>query len=151
LEKCARPKDQVSVDPVQNSVSISATQSIFRASISSLVATAVDAAAYQALLFVWLGHYGLAAATAAVAGAITNFLLNRQWAFSATEQSALVQAARYVVVSTLTFVCLRLMLWLFIEVMAAGMRVAWLPAKILAFLLVSYPMQRWWVFRARAA
>jgi putative flippase GtrA len=124
---------------------------MFRASISSLVATAVDAVVYQGLLFVWLGRYGFAAAAAAVAGAIMNFLLNRQWAFPATEQSALIQAARYVVVSTLTFVLLRLMLWLFIEVVGTGMRIAWIPAKILAFLLVSYPMQRWWVFRARAA
>ena len=136
---------------MQNVVPISAAQSMFRASISSLVATAVDAVAYQALLFVWLGHYGFAAAAAAVAGAVTNFLLNRQWAFLATAQSALVQAARYVVVSALTFVCLRFLLWLFIEVMGQGARIAWLPAKILAFLVVSYPLQHFWVFRARSA
>ena len=136
---------------MQNTESIRATQSMFRASISSMVATAVDALVYQGLLFIWIGRYGMAAAAAAVAGAITNFILNRQWAFSATEQSALVQAARYVVVSTLTFIFLRLMLWLFIEVVGIDMRIAWLPAKVLAFLLVSYPMQRLWVFRARAA
>ncbi len=135
---------------MQNAGSISATQSMLRASISSLVATAVDAIAYQTLLFLWFGRYGLAAAAAAVGGAIANFLLNRQWTFSATEQNALGQAARYAVVSTLTFAVLRFMLWLLIEILGTGMRIAWLPAKVLAFLLVSYPMQRWWVFRARA-
>ena len=122
---------------------------VLKASVSSLAATAVDAIAYQALLFVWVGHYGVAAAMAAVAGAVTNFVINRQWTFAATEQSALVQALRYAAVSLLTFLCLRGLLWWFIEVLGMGMRIAWLPAKILAFLMCSYPLQRSWVFRTR--
>ena len=124
---------------------------VLKASVSSLAATAVDAIAYQALLFVWIGRYGVAAALAAVAGAITNFVINRQWTFAATEQNALVQALRYAVVSLLTFLCLRSLLWWFIEVLGTGMRIAWLPAKILAFVMCSYPLQRCWVFRAKTS
>jgi putative flippase GtrA len=124
--------------------------SIVRASISSLAATAVDAAAYQACLFIWMGRYGVAAAVAAVGGAITNFVINRQWAFNAKDQNPLVQALRYAIVSLLTFLCLRGLLWLFIEMLGMGMRIAWLPAKILAFVMISYPLQRCWVFKARA-
>jgi len=130
-------------------VTSSGAGQVLKASVSSLAATAVDAIAYQALLFVWVGHYGVAAAMAAVAGAVTNFVINRQWTFAATEQSALVQALRYAAVSLLTFLCLRGLLWWFIEVLGMGMRIAWLPAKILAFLMCSYPLQRSWVFRTR--
>lgn len=129
-------------------MSLSASTSAFRASVSSLVATGVDALVYQGVLFALLGRYGLAAAAGAVAGAIANFLLNRHWAFAARSQNAFLQAARYVIVSALTFICLRGLLWLFIEVLGAGMRVAWLPAKIGAFILISYPLQKWWVFRS---
>lgn len=122
---------------------------VFRASVSSLAATAADAAVYQAWLFVWVGRYGVAAGIAAIAGAIANFVINRQWTFSATAQSAWVQALRYAAVSLLTFLCLRGLLWWLIEVLGMGMRIAWLPAKILAFVVCSYPFQRYWVFKAR--
>ena len=120
-----------------------------RATISSLLATAVDALAYQSILFILIGRYGVAAALAAIAGALTNFLVNRHWTFAAAEQKLLWQAFRYAIVSSLTFLCLRFFLWLLIEFGSIGMRIAWLPAKILAFLIVSFPMQRIWVFRAR--
>lgn len=120
-----------------------------RATVSSLLATGVNAVAYQAYLCVAYGRYGVAAAAGAIAGAVTNFLLNRNWAFGATQEKMLWQALRYVAVSLLTFLGLRVMLWALIELGSVGMRIAWLPAKVLAFLLVSYPLQRLWVFRRR--
>jgi len=120
---------------------------LVRASVSSIVATIVDGVVYQGLLFAWPGRYGVAAGAAAVAGALTNFLLNRSWTFAGTEGNVVGQALRYVVVSGLTFLCLRGLLWLLIERLHVDMRVAWMPAKVLAFVLVSYPMQRFWVFR----
>jgi putative flippase GtrA len=131
-------------------VTSSAVGPVIKASISSLAATVADGVVYQGLLFVWVGHYGVAAAGGAGAGAITNFVINRQWTFAATEQNALVQAFRYAIVSLLTFLCLRGLLWLFIEVLGVGMRIAWLPAKILAFLMFSFPLQKSWVFKPRA-
>jgi putative flippase GtrA len=124
-------------------------QTLARATVSSLLATGVDAVVYQASLSVAYGRYGVAAAAGAVAGAITNFLLNRHWAFDATHDKMPWQALRYVVVSLVTFFGLRVMLWALIELGSVGMRIAWLPAKILAFLLVSFPLQRVWVFRRR--
>jgi putative flippase GtrA len=124
---------------------------LVRAGVSSIAATIVDGLVYQGLLSLWPGRYGAAAAVAAVAGAITNFVLNRRWTFADTEGSALGQATRYMVVSLSTFLCLRGLLWLLIEPMRVDMRMAWLPAKIVAFLLVSYPLQRWWVFKPRTA
>jgi len=122
-----------------------------RAAASSLLATLVDALVYQIVLFVAVGRYGVSAALAAVAGALTNFLVNRQWAFRAREESWFWQGLRYAAVSLLTFVCLRIMLWLLIEEAGTGMRIAWLPAKLIAFVLVSFPLQKVWVFRTRVS
>ena len=122
-----------------------------RATVSSLLATAVDALAYQLVLYLLIGRYGVAAAIAAIAGAVSNFLVNRYWTFVATNQRMVGQIIRYAIVSLLTFVCLRSMLWLLIEYGSVGMRIAWLPAKILAFVLVSFPMQKIWVFRVRTS
>ena len=124
---------------------------LFRASVSSIAATIVDGLFYQGMLSAWAGRYGAAAAAAAVAGAITNFVLNRRWTFADTEGNAVGQAVRYVVVSLLTFLCLRGVLWLLIEPLHVDMRLAWLPGKVAAFLLVSFPLQRWWVFKPRPA
>lgn len=129
---------------------VGAAQSMVRSGVSSIIATVVDAIVYQAMLFVWIGHYGVAAAVAAVAGAITNFAINRQWSFVATGHNVVGQAIRYTVVSGLTFACLRFLLWLFIEVIGIGVRIAWIPSKILAFVVISFPMQRFWVFRIKS-
>ncbi len=124
---------------------------LFRATVSSLLATAVDALAYQLVLYLLVGRYGVAAALAAIAGAVSNFFVNRHWTFVATEGRMIWQVLRYIVVSLLTFVCLRTLLWLLIEYGSVGMRIAWLPAKILAFVAVSFPMQKLWVFRVRTS
>ena len=108
-------------------------RTLARATASSLLATLVDAVVYQLGLFVLVGRYGVCAALAAVAGAVTNFAVNRHWAFGATGQGMLLQACRYAIVSAMTFGCLRVLLWLLIEYGSVGMRIAWLPAKILAF------------------
>jgi putative flippase GtrA len=126
-------------------------RTLARATVSSLLATGVDALAYQVVLYFLIGRYGVAAAIAAIAGAVTNFLVNRHWTFVATQQRMVWQALRYAIVSLLTFACLRALLWLLIEYGSVGMRIAWLPAKILAFVMVSFPMQKIWVFRVRTS
>ena len=66
-------------------------------------------------------------------------------------ERALPQALRYAVVSLATFFALRLLLAGTVEGLGWSPRIAWLPAKLLAFALVSYPAQRLWVFSRRAA
>jgi putative flippase GtrA len=123
---------------------------VLRAAISSGAATLADGLLYETVLFVSLKYYGMAALLGATAGAVTNFLLNRHWTFTATETRILRQIARYTAVSGLTFLGLRALLWLFIEVLAQSARLAWLPAKVLAFFAISYPLQRIWVFHRNA-
>jgi putative flippase GtrA len=124
---------------------------VAKAILSSGAATVSDGAVYQLLLFVLPAHYGLVAAAGAVAGAIVNFLINRHYTFAQSAERLLPQAVRYAVVSLTTFFALRLLLLASVEGLGWSPRVAWLPAKLLAFLLVSYPAQRFWVFGTRRA
>ena len=125
-------------------------KSVAKASVSSLAATVADGLVYQLALFVVPTHYGFVAAAGAVAGAIVNFSINRHYTFRRSlSERALPQALRYAVVSLTTFFALRLLLAGAIEGIGLSPRVAWLPAKLLAFVLVSYPAQRLWVFSAR--
>jgi putative flippase GtrA len=123
---------------------------VVKASLSSGAATVADGAVYQLLLFVLPSHYGFVAAAGAVAGAIVNFSINRHYTFARASERAWPQAARYVVVSLATFFALRLLLAGSVEGLGWSPRIAWLPAKLLAFALVSYPAQRLWVFAARS-
>lgn len=123
---------------------------VAKAALSSGAATLADGIVYQMLLFALPHHYGFVAAAGAVAGAVVNFLVNRHYTFSLTAERAWPQALRYAVVSLATFLALRLLLAGSIEGLGMSPRVAWLPAKGAAFLLVSYPAQRLWVFSNKA-
>jgi len=123
---------------------------VAKAALSSGAATIADGVVYQMLLFVLPAHYGFVAAAGAVAGAIVNFMINRHYTFAQSAERALPQALRYAAVSLATFVALRLLLAGTVEGLGWSPRIAWLPAKLLAFALVSYPAQRLWVFSRRA-
>jgi putative flippase GtrA len=117
-----------------------------KAALSSLAATLADGVVYELSLFPLAKHYGVAAAAGAVGGAIVNFLINRYYTFSLAAERAWPQALRYALVSLLTFLTLRLFLAGTVEGLGMSPRVAWLPAKLAAFLLVSFPAQKLWVF-----
>ncbi|MEO8902821.1 MAG: GtrA family protein [Polyangiaceae bacterium] len=133
-------------------VSVSAPQLpvLAKAAVSSGAATLADGVVYQLLLFVLPQHYGVVAAAGAVAGAVVNFLINRHYTFARSVERVWPQALRYAVVSLATFCALRLFLLGSIEGLGWSARIAWLPAKLAAFLLVSYPAQRLWVFSGKA-
>ena len=121
---------------------------IAKAGLSSLAATLADGLVYQLLLFVVPARYAAVAALGAVAGALVNFGINRYYTFEHRSESAGPQALRYALVSLTTFLALRFALQGLVEGLGWSARVAWLPAKLLAFAVISYPLQRIWVFRA---
>ena len=122
---------------------------VLRATLSSGAATVSDGVVYQLLLFALPVHYGFVAAVAALAGASVNFMINRHYTFANSAERALPQLIRYAAVSLATFLVLNLLLAGTVEGLGWPARVAWLPAKLLAFALVSYPAQRLWVFAPR--
>lgn len=129
-------------------VGVREARTFAKASVSSGIATLVDGGIYQAVLF-FVPSYTLAAFAGAVLGAVTNFALNRTWAFPRTSKGLAHQAMLYAIASGATYLALQLSLFLLIEVAGVHTRVAWLPAKAAAWLLVSYPMQRFFVFAER--
>jgi putative flippase GtrA len=122
---------------------------VLKASVSSGAATLADAVVYQVLLFALPTHYGFVAAVGAAFGAVVNFMINRHYTFVSSAGRAWPQALRYAAVSLATFLSLRLLLAGAVEGLGWSPRIAWLPAKLLAFALVSYPVQRLWVFSRR--
>jgi putative flippase GtrA len=118
-----------------------------RAALCSLVATLNDGLVYRGLLSIASGHYGVAAFGGALMGGTLNFALNRSWTFRGSWKRVDLQAGQYVIGALLTYLGVQTTLWVLIERFGAGEKVAWLPAKILAFALISYPFQRFVVFR----
>jgi putative flippase GtrA len=111
-----------------------------------VAATLHDGIAYQATLIMAARSYGVAALTGALVGGVTNFLLNRYWTFRATGRPFFSQSVLYVVGSVLTFAVLRTTLWVLVEKAGVRERMAWFPAKAVAWAGMSYPFQRFVVF-----
>jgi putative flippase GtrA len=127
------------------SLSISDWAVLLRASASSLTATAVDGVAYQLVLLLGWG-YTAAAAAGAVIGAVTNFTMNRSWAFPPSGRTLRSQLALYCLASLLTYLGLQACLVLLIEVLHVDERLAWVPAQLIAWGAISYPLFRRVVF-----
>lgn len=117
-----------------------------RASVSSGIATAADGVAYQAILLFGTGSYGVAAFAGALLGGVTNFGLNRRWVFAATTKGLRLQAFEYALTCLATYAALQTCLLLLVEGLAVSAHLAWVPAKVIAWLAVSYPVQRFLVF-----
>jgi putative flippase GtrA len=117
-----------------------------RALMSSTAATLIDGAMYYATLLALHESYSLAAVLGALVGAVTNFLISRYWAFPPTLKRIDYQAFQYMIGSGLTYFALQASLMLQIEVLHVDERVAWFPAKVVAWALVSYPYSRFVAF-----
>ena len=66
-----------------------------------------------------------------------NFLLNRYWTFRASARPLLGQTILYVAGSVLTFLVLRTALWVLVEKAGVRERVAWFPAKAMAWVVMA--------------
>jgi putative flippase GtrA len=119
-----------------------------KAQVSALVATGVDFGTL--LLLVEKIHlaYPYGVALGALAGAITNFQMNRHWSFQAASGSVKKQAFRYALVSagSLVLNTLGVMLW------TEFFQVHYVHSKILTSILVgilfNYPLHRDFVYRS---
>lgn len=121
-----------------------------RASCSGIAGTLTEAALYYLVL--WLGGFGAglyvpASLFGGLGGAVANFLLNRYWAFRSTEKHIAMQAVQYLIASALTYLAMVGALAVLIEVVRVSQGFAYPPAKLFAWLMVSYPVARFIVFR----
>lgn len=122
-----------------------------RALLASAVATLVDGAVYNGLLWVQRGRYMGPAVAGAAFGAATNFLICRYWVYPPTNKRIDRQALQYLIGSALTYLALQAVLMACIEGAHMDPHLAWIPAKVVAWGAVSYPFSRFVAFRGHDA
>lgn len=136
------PASATTANPVAVEAKIAA-----RAVVASVAGTLADGTAYQLVLSAAASRYSLAAFAGAVVGGLTNFLLGRYWAFPPAGRRLAPQMGLYALGSLLTYFALSATLFVLIEKGGMNERLAWVPGKVVAWIVVSYPFQRWVVFR----
>ena len=122
------------------------TKRFMRVSVSGMVATAVDVVALILLVEVLRSHVTIAAFLAAALGGVTNFLINKYWAFDDDAPLELRQVTIYALVSLVTAAFTAAA----IHILAVLIGIPYLFAKAIAaalvFLLWTYPAQARLVF-----
>jgi hypothetical protein len=118
-----------------------------KANVSSVTATGLDWALMTALT--WAGvHYLVSVAVGSVAGAATDFLLKRHWAFDRATKGGLgVEGLRYLAVSGSSLAWNLVVAYALVD----GLRLPAIPGAIAASVIVgviwNYPLHRFYVFR----
>lgn len=121
--------------------------SFSRAQISSILATLVDWGALFFLverLHVW---YVIAVAAGSLLGAVTNFLLNRYWTFTATHRRLHRQAIRYFFTAIGSMALNTGGVYLLTEFGKVHYSISVISVALLVGWLFNYPIQRLWVFK----
>lgn len=121
-----------------------------RATVTSIAATVVDFSMLYTLVEWGHVYYVVATACAAACGAVTNFALNRFWAFDARHHKIGHQGVRYAAVSAGSLLLNTGLVFCFTEF--GGLR--YLVSKAVASVTVgwawNYPLHRYYVFPAKA-
>ena len=115
--------------------------------IAAITATVVDFAllfALTELLHVW---YVVATALGAVAGAVVNFWINRQWSFAATHAGWHGQALRYSLVSAASALLNAGGTWLVTEQGHIHYAVSVVAVSLFVGVVFNFPLHRYYVFR----
>lgn len=120
-----------------------------RANATAFAATVVDVGTLAALVELAHLHYVPATSCGAVAGAITNFLLNKYWAFEHKHGRLYAQGVRYALVSSGSLLLNTFLVFCLTEF--AGLM--YLKSKAIAAIAVgwgwNYPLHRYFVFPPR--
>lgn len=124
-------------------------RTFFKAQLSSLLATAVDFLTMVCLVELFGLHYSLAVVAGAVAGALSNFLVNRYWSFKVSDMPVKQQSLKYVVVWTGSV----LLNVTGVYILTHFARLSYMLSKIIVAVLVglgfNYVLQKKYVFSAR--
>jgi len=123
------------------------SHSFTKSQIAAFIATAVDFTCLILLvegLAVW---YVTATALAALAGAITNFLLGRHWSFLATDEHWKHQALRYVWVAVGSLLLNTYCVYLFTEILEFQYLISKCVAAVIIGIAFNYPLHKYYVFK----
>ena len=118
-----------------------------RSTITSLFTTALDFGTLTGLVELLGVNYVLATWLGSVVGSLSNFTINRVWAFDARDRPGTGQFARFVVVQAGATLWHTLGVWLLTRFEGLPYQASKLVIAALVYLVWNYPMNRWFVFR----
>ena len=122
-------------------------KSFTRNSITSIFTTALDFGVLTGLVEIVHVHYVIAVFLGTVAGALSNFLINRYWSFEAADRGAHWQLVRFLPVQAGSSGLQTVGVWL----VTSHWHLAYYWSKVVVsigvYLCWNYPMNRWFVFR----
>jgi putative flippase GtrA len=125
-------------------------KSFTRSVVTSIFSTAVDFATLTVLIEVVHANDVLSAFLGTVVGFLTNFTINRYWAFDAAEGHLGWQFVRVLPVQGGSTGLQTLGFWAFTRFLGFRFWSAKIVVSVLVYLIWNYPMNRFWVFRAHA-
>lgn len=122
------------------------TKRMMRVGVSGIVATGIDVAALIALVEVFRSHVTVAAFIAAALGGVTNFFMNKYWAFDDESPLEIRQVAIYALVSLVTAAFTAAAIHILAVLIGIPYLIAKAIAAALVFVLWTYPAQARLVF-----
>ena len=126
------------------------TKRMMRVGVSGMVATAVDVTALVLLVELLRSHVTIAAFLAAALGGVTNFLINKYWAFEDDAPLEIRQVAIYALVSLVTAAFTAAAIHILAVLIGVPYLIAKAIAAALVFLIWTYPAQARLVFPGTA-
>ncbi len=123
-------------------------KTLLRCAGSSLTSVAVEFALLTTLVSLLHVQYLFGALIAGASGCVLCFVINRRWAFRVRHGSAWRQLFRHGVVVGGGIGLGMLLMWLAVRALGLPYQVGWLLGGSVVFLTWTFPMQRWFTFRA---
>jgi putative flippase GtrA len=126
-------------------------KSLLRCAGSSLAAVAIEFVLLSVLVSLFHVFYLAGALVAGVVGLLVAFMLNRSWAFSDGRGRTWLQLVKHSIVVGGGITLGMLLLWVAVHHLGAPYQVGWLASGSVVFFTWTFPMQRFFTFRAATA
>ena len=120
-----------------------------RSALTSLFTTALDFGTLTGLVELVGVDYVLATWMGTVVGSLSNFAINRVWAFDVRDRPRGTQFFRFLLVQAGASLLHTLGVWIFTRFLGLPYQASKLVISVLVYLGWNYPMNRWFVFRRR--
>jgi|TARA_R110000782_G_scaffold259894_1_gene350870 putative flippase GtrA len=114
---------------------------------AALLATLVDFGVFFLLKDVFHIWYVYATAIGALTGAITNFILCRNWAFSSREKKLVTQIGRYIMVSLGSLLLNTVLVYVITELFKIHENYSRVMTAILVAVTYNFTLQKYFVFK----
>jgi putative flippase GtrA len=118
-----------------------------RSTLTSLFTTALDFGTLTGLVELAGVDYVLATWLGTVVGSLSNFTINRLWAFDAKDRPPAGQFLRFLGVQAIASLLHTLGVWSFTRFLGLPYQASKIVISALVYLGWNYPMNRWFVFR----